>query len=280
MSLCELTDLLDPRPRAEAAGCPILKAANIPLSELPKRMHELPAKGTIVKVCDLGVLAGDTVMLLEDRGHQCEIVPFEYENGFSQGRQESRDDDEPISGVAWRSANSAPRYRLWAPNRFLMSVAGGLNPGKAVDLGCGSGRDAVALADLGWHVTGVDVLPDAVEKGKDLLRRYAPQAAQRVCWRVCDIGQYEPEPSSSDLVACVLFFDPRALEIAANALKPGGLFVCETFTVTHREKHGSPQERRALTKTALEGHPCFEVVHWSEGWQDDRHLAQAVVRRL
>lgn len=279
MSLCQLAGLLDPRPSAEALACPIKDAANIPLVELPKRMQELPAKGTILKVCDLGVLAGDTVMLLEDRGYECAIVPFEYENGFCEVPHEALQEPEEVEGVVWRSTPKKPRYRLWAPNAFLMSSIEGLKPGKAVDFGCGAGRDAVALADLGWHVAALDILPDAIEKGRDLLKRYAPQAVPLVKWHVGDISTFAPRPLSADLVVSNLFFDPRVLTFAAEILRPGGLIVSEAFTETHREKHGSPHEKRVISREAFEAYPCFEIVHWTEGWSGDRHLAQVVARK-
>jgi len=280
MSLCEWTDLLDPRPRAEAEACPISRGANIPLAELPKRMHELPAKGNVVKVCDLGVLAGDTVMLLEERGHRCAIVPFEYEYGFQSPQRHSGGDEKALDGVMWRSVATMPRYRLWEPNSFLMSVVREVRPGDAIDLGCGSGRDAVALADQGWQVTAVDILPDALDKGKDLLRRYAPASVGKVRWQACDIALFDAPAESADLVVCNLFFDPRATEIAASALRPGGLFVCETFTETHRREHNSPQEKRVVSREALERHPSLTIAHWSEGWSSDRHLARIVARKL
>lgn len=35
-------------------------------------------------------------------------------------------------------------------------------PGKAVDLGCGTGTNAITLARHGWRVTGVDFVPKAI----------------------------------------------------------------------------------------------------------------------
>ncbi len=41
-----------------------------------------------------------------------------------------------------------------------------LPPGRALDLGCGSGRHAVYLARKGWDVTGIDLVRDAVTSAR------------------------------------------------------------------------------------------------------------------
>ena len=47
---------------------------------------------------------------------------------------------------------------LWAvkPNRFLVAEVAELPPGRALDLACGEGQNAIWLATLGWDVIGVD----------------------------------------------------------------------------------------------------------------------------
>lgn len=56
--------------------------------------------------------------------------------------------------------------RVWSGkvNRVLADVAGTLAPGRALDLGCGEGADAIWLARQGWDATAIDISPTAVRR--------------------------------------------------------------------------------------------------------------------
>jgi SAM-dependent methyltransferase len=53
----------------------------------------------------------------------------------------------------------ADRQQLWSgrPNGALVAEVAGLTPGRALDVGCGEGADAVWLARGGWDVTALEV---------------------------------------------------------------------------------------------------------------------------
>src|SRR5579884_2142408 len=91
---------------------------------------------------------------------------------------------------------------LWGagPNRFLVAETVGLGPGRALDLACGEGRNAVWLAERGWQVTGVDFSEVALEKA----RRLAAERGVVVEWRQADLLDYQVEPGAFDLV--LLFY--------------------------------------------------------------------------
>ena len=49
-------------------------------------------------------------------------------------------------------------------------------PGRAIDIGCGTGTNVITLAKAGWQVTGVDFAPRAIKLAKQKLKRASVQA--------------------------------------------------------------------------------------------------------
>ena len=63
--------------------------------------------------------------------------------------------------------------QMWSgePNASLVSVVNGLEPGTALDVGCGEGADAIWLAGLGWQVTAIDVSEVALRRAREAAAR-------------------------------------------------------------------------------------------------------------
>ena len=72
--------------------------------------------------------------------------------------------------------------RTWKP---LLEGPNALSPARALDVGCGSGRDAVYLAKHGWQVTGVDF----AETGLNAARRRAQEEGVEVQWVKGDVAE-------------------------------------------------------------------------------------------
>jgi SAM-dependent methyltransferase len=125
-------------------------------------------------------------------------------------------------------ARYAAVENLWAakPNRFLVAEVADLEPGRALDLACGEGQNAIWLATLGWRVAGVDYSEVAIAKARGRAERDGV-GAEFVC---ADLETYEPGSSAFDLVVVLYLHIPSrerrvVLERAAAALAPGGTFL-------------------------------------------------------
>ncbi len=59
-----------------------------------------------------------------------------------------------------------PRWDSTEPSPTLEKLVENCTPGRALDLGCGTGANAVYLAEHGWEVVGVDFVAEAIETAR------------------------------------------------------------------------------------------------------------------
>ncbi len=134
------------------------------------------------------------------------------------------------------------------PSRFLVAEVEDLDPGRALDLACGSGRHAVWLAERGWRVTGVDFSDVALDNA----RRLAGERGVEIEWVRADLRDYVPEERAFDLVAVLYLQLPQAerrlvLSRAASALAPQGtLLVLGHHLANLTEGWGGPSSPDVL----------------------------------
>ena len=168
-------------------------------------------------------------------------------------------DDESV----W-DARYAELDRVWSgePNHALTVEAATLTPGRALDVGCGEGADAVWLANRGWIVTALD--PSGVALGR--ARTAAAAARVDVTWVRGGLADADLPEAGFDLVSVfypALGLETRPVERLASLVAPGG-----TLLVVH---HAEVDRERALEHgfdpdTLLApGDVAAEVL--GEGWQ-------------
>jgi len=120
--------------------------------------------------------------------------------------------------------------RVWSgrANAVLVEVAGALPAGRALDLGCGEGGDAIWLAQQGWQVAAVDVSATALARAES--EAAAAGVAGRIEFARHDLAVTFP-PGRFDLVSACYLHPPRDLpgcELlwdAPRAVVPGGLLL-------------------------------------------------------
>src|SRR5919112_1505491 len=129
--------------------------------------------------------------------------------------------------------------QIWSgePNQALVTEVSELPPGRALDVGCGEGADAVWLAQRGWDVTGLDVSGVALDRA----RLHARDAGVVVRWVRAGLVEAGLPDRGFDLVsaqypALLHTFDHAPERALLSAVAPGG-----TLLVVHHAidlKHG------------------------------------------
>lgn len=108
------------------------------------------------------------------------------------------------------------------PGVALRQFAEPLTPGRALELGCGKGDDAVWLAGQGWSVVAVEISQTALDYAAANAERAG--VADRITFQRHDLGQSFPEGEFDLVTANFLAAFPRdaVFQRAAAAVAPGG----------------------------------------------------------
>lgn len=224
-------------------------AVNIPLEELSRRMHELPPRDAPLVIFDID------------------------ERRASAASERLRLAERHIAQVAFGDAwlNDGPTQtgastgRLWSPHEIVREAIeharrlwGDVTGRRALDIACGTGRDAVFLAFQGFDVEGWDILPDALERCEDLAVRNG--VSVRTDFRDVEAHGQIIAPEAYDLIICVNFLHRPLLPHIAAGVRPGGLVAYETFVEPQRERFGKPAREAHVLKPG-------ELSTWFVGWE-------------
>ncbi len=114
------------------------------------------------------------------------------------------------------------------PNAFMVEMAKARNPGTALDVGMGQGRNAIWLAQQGWNVTGFDPADQAVE----LARQTAQRLGVKLKTEVTTMEKFDFGENRWDLILLSYVGGRGMTDKIEKALKPNGIVVMEAF---HRD---------------------------------------------
>lgn len=146
------------------------------------------------------------------------------------GRPEAGHSRGQSTAEAFWDAHYDGPGRPWSgrSNPVLAEFADAVPAGRALDLGCGTGANALWLASRGWHVTAADVSARALERVAD--QAQVAGVADRIDRQRHDLAETVPA-GTFDFVYAMYLQSPvglpraRVLRRAAEAVAPGGLLL-------------------------------------------------------
>jgi len=146
------------------------------------------------------------------------------------------------------------------PTPLLVETARNLKPGRALDLACGSGRNAVWLAQHGWQVTAVDRSPVGIP-GVDS--------------RAADLEKHEftIAEESWDLIVVCYYLQRDLFDLIKRGVNHGGT----ALAIVHIFEPGHEHSRFSLHPGELATYFAgWEILHYHEGKPRDGEHRRAV----
>jgi SAM-dependent methyltransferase len=203
-----------------------------------------------------------------------------------------------------------------APTPLVAETASRLAPDRALDLACGTGRNAIWLAQNGWKVTAVDSSPTAIEiliqratesgiqatstsqatspfpanVAASFSRAAFPReqdsgpnsAATKLDARVADLenNEFRIEPNTWDLILICYYLQRDLFESAKLGLAPNGIILA----IAHMTEPNEQPTKHRLKPGELESYFIgWDILHHYEGRPNDsshrRSVAEIVARR-
>jgi SAM-dependent methyltransferase len=155
------------------------------------------------------------------------VQDHEHRDGrFDSGAQEAE----------WNARYNEREGAMWSgrPNGRLVGEVMSMTPGRALDVGCGEGADAIWLAEQGWTVTAIDISGVAISRAKSA----AKVAGVSVEWVSGDALEVSLPARSFDLVSLQYPALPKAggeeaVRALLDTLRPGGVLLAVYHDLDH-----------------------------------------------
>jgi len=158
-----------------------------------------------------------------------------------------------------------------SPQELLSFIAAHI-PGKALDLGCGTGTNVITLAKSGWQVTGVDFAPPAIR----IAKKKAQHLGIKVELLVDDVTRLDSISGCFDLILDMGCFHsltskdhPKYLANIDRLLAPTGTFLLYVFFKSQDGEQGPGVTENDMTNLSK----ILKLTHRMDG--TERGLRQS-----
>lgn len=146
------------------------------------------------------------------------------------------------------------------PSRLLVDFIPALPIGRALDIACGEGRNAIYLAGKGFDVDAVDISDAALNKGR------AAAGTLKINFVAADLEAFQISESSYDLIINFNYLQRSIVPDIKKGLKVGGYVVFETYTL-EQQQFGRPYNPEFLLKPneLLTMFKDLHIIYFREG---------------
>jgi SAM-dependent methyltransferase len=162
------------------------------------------------------------------------------------------------------------------PDPFLTHGQSVLKKGRALEIACGFGDNAIYLAQAGFTVTAIDISAVGLKRA----RERADAAGVSVAFLLTDAEDFDYGVETFDLITVFYFLNRSIFPAVKRALKRGGICIYKTYTLGERRYRPGLNRDYLLRKGELKDlFGGFEILLYEEGDSGKEFTARCIVRR-
>lgn len=161
----------------------------------------------------------------------------------------------------WDQRYTEDSYNKKNPVALVTDWLAQIPVGRALDVACGAGRNAIFLAQAGYRVDAVDISPE----GLNLAQKEAVSLGLDINWIEHDLDQSYSFDTDYNLILVMWFVNLELVTQLCDCLAPGGYLLCEEHLITDEDVIGPKNPNFRVAPGALrEAVSGLEVLHYDE----------------
>ncbi len=134
----------------------------------------------------------------------------------------------------WNQRYLEDSYHKNNPVTLITDWLPRLPEGRALDVACGAGRNAIFLAQTGYQVDAIDISAEGLNQA----RQIAESQGLDINWIEHDLDEPYPFDRDYDLIVVMWYVDLALVTQLCDCLAPGGYLICEEHLITDQEVIG------------------------------------------
>jgi len=163
------------------------------------------------------------------------------------------------------------------PSAVLADWINSIPPGRALDVACGAGRNALFLAAHGFEVDAIDISAEALARAQ----RQAQKAKLHVHWIERDLDEPLVLDAQYALILIIRYVNLPLIRRLKRNLAPGGFLICEEHLVSDADVVGPSNNAFRVQPGALRRLAGGLHIHFlEEAVVDDPDNRPSAVARL
>ncbi len=147
----------------------------------------------------------------------------------------------------WNLRYAEDSYEKRNPVQLLEDWLPKMTPGRALDVACGAGRNALRLAQAGFRVDAIDISAEGLRQA----RAQAAAAGLDINWIEHDLDEPFSFAGDYDLILVLWYVDLDLITRLCEHLAPGGYLLCEEHLVASVDVIGPGSARFRVEPGAL-----------------------------